>query len=184
MHLVFINKRIPLQKRVRDVHVQPSSSGPDGGSAEALQDPGVVRGSQRAVRASPFLLPPRCSLCPLRQHLQDRLVVPSVAPSLTHISGKYAAGCPLTDRVVAAGLKLAYCGQTIVVRIKILSRFLCLQNFHLIDYNMLVFTVIVLARRLIAAIVKEVRSVFNLLFSVENLLEILQNTKDLGVGSV
>lgn len=30
------------------------------------------------------------------------------------------------------------------------------QNFHLIDYNMLVFTVIVLARRLIAAIVKEV----------------------------
>lgn len=34
----------------------------------------------------------------------------------------------------------------------------CLQNFHLIDYNMLVFTVIILARRLIAAIVKEVGS--------------------------
>lgn len=32
-----------------------------------------------------------------------------------------------------------------------------LQNFHLIDYNMLVFTIIILARRLIAAIVKEVR---------------------------
>lgn len=30
-------------------------------------------------------------------------------------------------------------------------------NFHLIDYNMLVFTIIILARRLIAAIVKEVR---------------------------
>lgn len=36
--------------------------------------------------------------------------------------------------------------------------FLNLQNFHLIDYNMLAFTVIILARRLIAAIVKEVRS--------------------------
>lgn len=36
--------------------------------------------------------------------------------------------------------------------------FFHLQNFHLIDYNMLVFTVIILARRLIAAIVKEVRS--------------------------
>lgn len=35
-----------------------------------------------------------------------------------------------------------------------------LQNFHLIDYNMLVFTVIILARRLIAAIVKEVSSIF------------------------
>lgn len=30
------------------------------------------------------------------------------------------------------------------------------KNFHLIDYNMLVFTIIVLSRRLIAAIVKEV----------------------------
>lgn len=62
---------------------------------------------------------------------------------------------------MVVGLKLARCGQTIIVRTKILSRFLCLQNFHLIDYNMLVFTIIVLARRLIAAIVKEVRSVFN-----------------------
>lgn len=35
---------------------------------------------------------------------------------------------------------------------------LFVQNFHLIDYNMLVFTIIVLARRLIAAIVKEVRA--------------------------
>lgn len=67
----------------------------------------------------------------------------------------------MTDRVVVVGLKLARCGQTIVVRTKISSRFLCLQNFHLIDYNMLVFTVIVLARRLIAAIVKEVRSPFD-----------------------
>lgn len=35
-----------------------------------------------------------------------------------------------------------------------------LQNFHLIDYNMLVFTIIILARRLIAAIVKEVSLLF------------------------
>ena len=34
--------------------------------------------------------------------------------------------------------------------------FFYMQNFHLIDYNMLVFTIIILARRLIAAIVKEV----------------------------
>lgn len=37
------------------------------------------------------------------------------------------------------------------------------QNFHLIDYNMLVFTIIILARRLIAAIVKEVRTIFFIL---------------------
>lgn len=61
------------------------------------------------------------------------------------------------------GQKLVYCGQTTIVRSKVLSGLPCLQNFHLIDYNMLAFTVIVLARRLIAAIVKEVRSVFNLL---------------------
>lgn len=44
----------------------------------------------------------------------------------------------------------------VVITILIQSR--SLQNFHLIDYNMLVFTVIILARRLIAAIVKEVRT--------------------------
>ncbi len=38
---------------------------------------------------------------------------------------------------------------------------LSLQNFHLIDYNMLVFTIIVLARRLIAAIVKEVMCIIS-----------------------
>ncbi len=42
----------------------------------------------------------------------------------------------------------------------ILNQFYYLQNFHLIDYNMLVFTIIILARRLIAAIVKEVRIYF------------------------
>lgn len=46
-------------------------------------------------------------------------------------------------------------------RTNILSQPFCPQNFHLIDYNMLVFTIIILARRLVAAIVKEVRSGFN-----------------------
>lgn len=36
--------------------------------------------------------------------------------------------------------------------------FLLLQNFHLIDFNVLTVTTIVLARRLIVAIVKEVKS--------------------------
>lgn len=45
------------------------------------------------------------------------------------------------------------------VRAIILNQSYYFQNFHLIDYNMLVFTVIILARRLIAAIVKEVRIV-------------------------
>jgi len=35
---------------------------------------------------------------------------------------------------------------------------LSLQNFHLIDFNVLTVTTIVLARRLIGAIVKEVKS--------------------------
>lgn len=60
------------------------------------------------------------------------------------------------------------CVSAVVVRVAaaddvvtvILNRFYYLQNFHLIDYNMLVFTIIVLARRLIAAIVKEVRTLF------------------------
>lgn len=47
-----------------------------------------------------------------------------------------------------------------VVGAIILNHSYYLQNFHLIDYNMLVFTVIILARRLIAAIVKEVRILF------------------------
>lgn len=47
-----------------------------------------------------------------------------------------------------------------VVGAIILNQSYYLQNFHLIDYNMLVFTVIILARRLIAAIVKEVRILF------------------------
>lgn len=46
-----------------------------------------------------------------------------------------------------------------------LNPFDSLQNFHLIDYNMLVFTVIILARRLIAAIVKEVR-IYSLILSI------------------
>lgn len=37
--------------------------------------------------------------------------------------------------------------------------FLSLQNFHLIDFNVLTVTTIVLARRLIVAIVKEVKPV-------------------------
>lgn len=48
-----------------------------------------------------------------------------------------------------------------MLRSETLSRPFCPQNFHLIDYNMLVFTIIILARRLIAAIVKEVRPGFN-----------------------
>lgn len=40
--------------------------------------------------------------------------------------------------------------------------FLSLQNFHLIDFNVLTVTTIVLARRLIVAIVKEVKSDANL----------------------
>lgn len=47
-----------------------------------------------------------------------------------------------------------------VVGAIILNQSYYLQNFHLIDYNMLVFTIIILARRLIAAIVKEVRILF------------------------
>lgn len=71
------------------------------------------------------------------------------------------------------------CVETCTCRIKCLelrtetlSQPFCPQNFHLIDYNMLVFTVIILARRLIAAIVKEVRSGFNqfCIFSYEELL--------------
>lgn len=106
-------------------------------------------------------------------------MVPAVTPSLTHISGKYAAGYVLTEHVVVTGfywapkdqcvLKLVYLGEVSVFRTKILSRPFYPQNFHLIDYNMLVFTIIILARRLIAAIVKEVRAGFNQLciFSYE-----------------
>lgn len=110
------------------------------------------------------------------------MVVPAVTPSLTHISGKDAAGYLLTDRVVVTGshwaardqcvLKLAYLGEVFVFRTKTLSQPFYPQNFHLIDYNMLVFTIIILARRLIAAIVKEVRFGLNqfCVFSYEQLL--------------
>lgn len=60
-------------------------------------------------------------------------------------------------------LKLAYLREVFEFRTKILSQPFCPQNFHLIDYNMLVFTVIILARRLIAAVVKEVRSLLSLM---------------------
>lgn len=39
-----------------------------------------------------------------------------------------------------------------------ITLFLSPQNFHLIDFNVLTVTTIVLARRLIGAIVKEVKS--------------------------
>lgn len=77
-----------LQEWFGDMHVQPSPGCADRGPSEALQDPRVICGSQRAVRASSFLLPSHCPLCPLCQHLQDCVVVPAVTPSLAHITGE------------------------------------------------------------------------------------------------
>lgn len=64
------------------------------------------------------------------------------------------------ERCISIVLKCAHLAAVAVVRAMILNQSYYLQNFHLIDYNMLVFTIIILARRLIAAIVKEVRTRF------------------------
>lgn len=70
--------------------------------------------------------------------------------SLVALTGPVRAGRVFVDKTMSVG----------VVGAIILNQFSYLQNFHLIDYNMLVFIVIILARRLIAAIVKEVRILF------------------------
>lgn len=77
-----------LQERLWNGHLQPPAGSPDGGPSEALQDPRVVHGPQRAVWAPPFLLSPHRPLRPLRQHLQDSVVVPALTPPLTHITSE------------------------------------------------------------------------------------------------